>query len=85
MGAVGYSLADVSYVSFVAETGIGGMRNMNTKRIWALVLMGLLAIVLIMTRDSTSVNLIVTEIKGSTSLVLLASIAVGVVIGILFK
>ena len=58
---------------------------MNRKHIWALVLIGIIAVILILTRGNTSVNLVVTDLKGSTSLVLLGFTAIGVVIGTLFK
>jgi len=58
---------------------------MNRKQIWALVIIGLCAVILIMTRGSTDVNLIYDVVSGRTSLVLLASITIGVVIGLLLK
>lgn len=60
---------------------------MTKKHIWALVLIGLCAIVLILnTRGSkVSVNLIVDTFSAVRSLVFLAFIAIGVVIGVLFK
>ena len=58
---------------------------MSKKHIWALVLIGFCAVVLIMTRGSVEVCLIVKSIKAATSFVLLGAISVGVVIGILFK
>jgi len=58
---------------------------MARKQIWALVLIGLAAVVLIINRGRVSVDLIVTSVSAAKSVVLLASIALGVVIGILFK
>lgn len=59
---------------------------MSSKQIWALVLIGLCAVVLVLnSRGSISVNLIVTSVAAAKPLVLLAFISVGVLIGILFK
>lgn len=58
------------------------------KKIIALVLMGLAALVLIMNVgmiDGVTINLVITKIHASFSVVLLAAIAFGVLIGILVK
>lgn len=61
---------------------------MDTKKIIALVLIGLVAVVLVVNRgmlDKMSVDLVVTTISASKSMVLLGTAALGVVIGILLK
>lgn len=61
---------------------------MDTKKIVALVLLGLFAVVLIINRgfvDGVSVDLIITTVKASKSMVLLVTAAFGVVIGVLLK
>lgn len=58
---------------------------MSRNLLYALILIGLVVVVLILTKGSTSVNLVVTEVKASTSMVLLGSTAVGVIIGTLLK
>ena len=58
---------------------------MSRNVIMALVLIALSVIVLIFSHDRVAVNLIFTEIKATASLVYLAFIALGVVIGILLK
>jgi hypothetical protein len=58
---------------------------MSRNVIIALVLIALAVIVLIFSHDRVAVNLIFTEIKATASLVYLAFISLGVVIGILLK
>ena len=58
---------------------------MTKKHIWALVLIGLAAVVLILNRGKVSVDLLVCTVDGIKSLVFLGFIAFGVLIGILFK
>lgn len=58
---------------------------MNRKLIYALVLIGLTAVVLVMTKGSTRVNLLYDVVSVSTSLVLLGACATGVAIGLLLK
>jgi hypothetical protein len=59
--------------------------DMDKKKIIALVLVGLGVVVLLLTRDTTTVNLLVTKVSASTSFVLLGTAAFGVVIGLLLK
>ncbi|MFH0907911.1 MAG: hypothetical protein V1929_04045 [bacterium] len=62
---------------------------MDTKKIIALVLIGLIALALIINKGfltgSVSVNLLVTTVAAAKSIVLLGAVALGVVIGILLK
>lgn len=61
---------------------------METKKIIALVLVGLFAAVLIVNRglmDGTSVDLIFTTVRASFSMILLGAAALGVVVGVLLK
>lgn len=58
---------------------------MQRKLIYALILIGAAAVVLILNRGSISVNLVFTQIKALTSLVFLGFIIIGVVIGLLLK
>jgi uncharacterized integral membrane protein len=62
---------------------------MSKSKIVALVLIGLIALILILNKGfltgSVSVNLIFTTVSAAKSLVLLGAVALGVVIGILFK
>ncbi len=62
---------------------------MDTKKIIALVLIGFIALVLILNKGfltgNVSVNLIVTSVEAAKSIILLGAVALGVVIGILFK
>ncbi|HMO51582.1 MAG TPA: hypothetical protein PKE26_01750 [Kiritimatiellia bacterium] len=51
----------------------------------ALVLIGLLIVVLLMTGGKTSVNLVLFELRAATSMVILGATALGVVIGMLLK
>lgn len=62
---------------------------MDTKKIIALVLIGFAAVVLLINRgvliDRVSVDLLVTTVSATKSMVLLGAIAWGVVVGILIK
>lgn len=59
---------------------------MTKKVLWALILIFVVVIILIMnTRGSSSINLIVGEIKATSSIIYLCFVGVGVVIGILLK
>ena len=58
---------------------------MSKKQIFALVLIGLCAIIFILNRGSVSVHLLVTQINAMKSLVFLAFTAIGVAIGVLLK
>ena len=61
---------------------------MDTKKIIALVLLGLFAVVLIQNKtilDGISLKIIITSVRASLSMVLLGVMALGVTIGILIK
>ena len=58
---------------------------MSKKQIFALVLIGLCAIVFIVNRGNVSVHVLVTQINAMKSLVFLAFTAIGVAIGVLLK
>jgi hypothetical protein len=61
---------------------------MDSKKIVALVLIGLLAVVLIVNRgllDRVTLDLVVTSVRASISMILLGATALGVTIGILIK
>lgn len=61
---------------------------MDTKKIVALVLIGFLAVVLIVNRgllDRVTIDLVITSVRASISMILLGATALGVVIGILIK
>jgi len=58
---------------------------MSKKLIYALILIGLFVVVLLLTKGTTRVNLIVDVISAPTSMVLLGSTSLGVVIGLLLK
>ena len=61
---------------------------MDSKKITALVLIGLFAAILIVNRglmDGKSVDLIITSVRASFSMILLATAALGVTIGVLLK
>ena len=58
---------------------------MSKQKIIAMVLLVLAAIVFIINRDRTSVNLLVTTVKSIQSFVFLGFTALGVVIGVLLK
>ena len=58
---------------------------MNKNHIWALVAIGVAAVIFIVTRGSTTVNLLVTEVRAATSFVLLGFTALGVLIGALLR
>ena len=58
---------------------------MSKKQIFALVLIGLCAIIFILNRGSVSVHVLVTQINAMKSLVFLAFTAIGVAIGVLLK
>ncbi len=61
---------------------------MDTKKIVALILIGLLAVVLIVNRgvvDGVGLNLVIDSVRMSKSMLILASTALGVVIGVLLK
>jgi hypothetical protein len=60
----------------------------DTKKIVALILIGLLAVVLIVNRgvvDGVGLNLVIDSVRMSKSMLILASTALGVVIGVLLK
>ncbi len=62
---------------------------MDTKKIIALVLIGLFVVVLLQNKgvllDGVSVKLLITSIRASLSMVLLGTMALGVTVGILLK
>lgn len=59
---------------------------MTKKVLWALILIFIVAVILIMnTRGSSSINLIVGEIKAMSSIVYLCFVGIGVIIGVLIK
>ena len=59
---------------------------MTKKVLWALILMFVVVVILIMnTRGSSSINLIVVEIKAMSSIIYLCFVGIGVVIGVLLK
>lgn len=61
---------------------------MDTKKIIALVLVGLFIIVLLQNKtvlDGVTVKLLITSVKSSLSMVLLATMAFGVTVGVLLK
>jgi uncharacterized integral membrane protein len=58
---------------------------MSKKQIWALVLIGLCAVVLVWNRGAVSVDLVFTTVTAMKGLVFLGCIAVGVIIGILLR
>ena len=59
---------------------------MTKKVLWALILMFVVVVILIMnTRGSSSINLIVGEIKAMSSIIYLCFVGIGVVIGVLLK
>ena len=61
---------------------------METKKIIALVLLGLFAAVLIVNRrllDGVSVDLLFTSVRASFSMILLGTAALGVTVGVLLK
>lgn len=61
---------------------------METKKAVALLLLGLMAIVLIVNRgmlDRIDVDLLVTTVRASKSMIMLSCTALGVLVGILLK
>lgn len=61
---------------------------MDTKKIVALVMLGLFAAILIVNRgvmDGKSIDLLITSVRASFSMILLATAAFGVTVGILLK
>ena len=58
---------------------------MSKGLIFALIIMGLAALVFIFTKGHTEVNLLFTEVKTLTSIALLVSMAFGVIIGVSLK
>lgn len=58
---------------------------MSRNVVIALVLIALSVIVLVFSSDQVSVNFVFTKVRGLASLVYLAFIALGVVIGVLLK
>ncbi len=61
---------------------------MDSKKIIALVMIGLFAAVLIVNRgimDGERINLLITSVRASFSMILLATAAFGVTVGILLK
>lgn len=61
---------------------------METKKVVALLLLGLMAIVLIVNRgmlDRIDVDLLVTTVRASKSMIMLSCTALGVLVGILLK
>ena len=62
---------------------------MDTKKIIALVLLGLFAVVLIQNKgvllDGVTVKMLFTSLRSSLSMVMLGTLALGVTVGILLK
>jgi len=58
---------------------------MNKKMIYALLLIGLFAVVLVLTKGSTRIHLIFDVVSCSTSFALLGAAALGVIVGQLLK
>lgn len=61
---------------------------MDTKKIIALVMIGIAVVILLVNRglvDGLSVDLLVTTVSASKSMILLAAMAWGVVVGVLVK
>ncbi len=61
---------------------------METKKVVALALIGLFAVVLIVNRgllDRMTVDLVVTTVRASFSMILLGAAVLGVVVGVLLK
>ena len=80
----GYVRRRALAAKFKIDKGYG----LSMKKIIALVLMGIAALLLILNVgmiDGVTLNLVVTKIHASISVVLLAAIAFGVLIGILIK
>jgi len=65
-------------------SGIGG-GLMSKGLLWALLILVIVILVLIFNRGSVSVNLLVCDISAMKSIVFLAFVSVGVVIGVLIK
>jgi hypothetical protein len=58
---------------------------MEKKKLTALVLMGLVVVVILLTSGSTNVNLLFNQVHMRASFAYLMFTAIGIVIGILFK
>ena len=58
---------------------------MTKKLLWALILICLCVILIVLNRDSMSLNLLVTQVRTAESFVLLGFTAAGVAIGLLLK
>ena len=58
---------------------------MTKKLLWALILICLCVIMIVVNRDSMSLNLLVTQVRTAESFVLLGFTAAGVAIGLLLK
>jgi hypothetical protein len=58
---------------------------MNKNIVTALILIALVVVVLIMTKGTTSVNLVVMKVSASTSFMLLGFTGIGTLIGLLLK
>ena len=58
---------------------------MNRSKIYALIIMGLTAVMLIFNRQSVRVDLLFTDVHGMAALVYLFFIGLGVSIGLLLK
>lgn len=58
---------------------------MSKRILWALLLLAGTALVLVTTKGSTSVSLVLRTVTASTPLILLVFTGVGVVIGLLLK
>ncbi|MCK5528411.1 MAG: hypothetical protein KAI74_01900 [Kiritimatiellae bacterium] len=59
---------------------------MTKKVLWALILIFVVVIILLMnTRGSSEINLIVGEIKAMSSIIYLCFVGIGVAIGVLLK
>ncbi|HMP90805.1 MAG TPA: hypothetical protein PJ991_11425 [Kiritimatiellia bacterium] len=58
---------------------------MSKKLIYALLLIALSVVVMLLTKGTTKVELIVHTLSAPTSMILLGSVGVGVLIGLLLK
>ena len=58
---------------------------MNKNIVTALILIALVVVVLIMTKGTTSVTLVVMKVSASTSFMLLGFTGIGTLIGLLLK
>lgn len=58
---------------------------MEKRRVFALMLIGLVVVILLKTTGQSEVNLLFTSVKGSTSMTLLSFTGLGLIIGLFLK